>query len=148
MKKFRRLFVYIKPYWGLAILNAIFNVLGAVFALFSLTMAIPFLGVLFDIQEPVRNKLPLDGATEMLFNSINFELIISTSISFLSGINGKYFIACNVEKILSVLVFLHWFSKFQQLLFCNKSSFICNFFNTGSFQSLTFFNCCNKIGGL
>ena len=57
MKKLRRLFVYIKPYWGLAILNAVFNVLGAIFALFSLTMVIPFLGVLFDMQEPVRDKM-------------------------------------------------------------------------------------------
>jgi len=74
MKKFRRLFVYIKPYWGLAILNAIFNVLGAVFALFSLTMAIPFLGVLFDIQEPVRNKLPLAFNVELIQHNFNYFL--------------------------------------------------------------------------
>ncbi|PIX35465.1 MAG: antibiotic ABC transporter ATP-binding protein [Bacteroidetes bacterium CG_4_8_14_3_um_filter_31_14] len=74
MKKFRRLFVYIKPYWGLAILNAIFNVLGAVFALFSLTMAIPFLGVLFDIQEPVRNKLPLAFNVESIQHYFNYFL--------------------------------------------------------------------------
>jgi len=74
MKKFRRLFVYIKPYWGLAILNAIFNVLGAVFALFSLTMAIPFLGVLFDIQEPVRNKLPLAFNVESIQHNFNYFL--------------------------------------------------------------------------
>ncbi len=74
MKKFRRLFVYIKPYWGLAILNAVFNVLGAIFALFSLTMVIPFLGVLFNIQEPVRNKLPLAFNVESIQHNFNYFL--------------------------------------------------------------------------
>ncbi len=74
MKKLRRLFVYIKPYWGLALLNAIFNVLGAVFALFSLTMVIPFLGVLFNIQEPVRDKMAFAFNVESIRHYFNYFL--------------------------------------------------------------------------
>lgn len=74
MKKLRRLFVYIKPYWGLALLNAMFNVLGAVFALFSLTMVIPFLGVLFDIQEPVRDKMAFAFNVESIQHNFNYFL--------------------------------------------------------------------------
>ena len=74
MKKLRRLFVYIKPYWFLAVLNAVFNVLGAVFALFSLTMVIPFLGVLFNIQEPVRVFKPIAFNVESIQHNFNYFL--------------------------------------------------------------------------
>ena len=74
MKKLRRLFVYVKPYWVLAIFNAVFNVLGAIFALFSLTMVIPFLGVLFDMQEPVRDKIDFAFDVESIRHYFNYFL--------------------------------------------------------------------------
>ena len=60
MKKFFSILSYVKPYWKEAILNAVFNILSAVFALFSFTMAIPFLGILFETQQFVTEKVPLD----------------------------------------------------------------------------------------
>lgn len=44
---------YIRPYWKYVLLNIVFNLLGIVFGLFSITLAIPFLGLLFGIQQPV-----------------------------------------------------------------------------------------------
>ncbi len=53
MKRFLSIVGYIKPYWFFAVLNILFNVLSAFFALFSFVMAIPFLRILFNTQEMV-----------------------------------------------------------------------------------------------
>ncbi len=74
MKKFIHLFSYVKIYWVKASLNAFFNLLGSIFGLFSLTMAIPFLGVLFGTQEPVRNVLPLTFSVESIQHNFNYFL--------------------------------------------------------------------------
>ncbi|MHC1708053.1 MAG: ABC transporter ATP-binding protein [Bacteroidales bacterium] len=47
MEKIRRLLKYLVPYWGYAVLNIIFNLFSAFFAIFSLTLVIPFLQILF-----------------------------------------------------------------------------------------------------
>jgi len=61
-------------YWVLAVLNAFFNVLGSIFGLFSLTMAVPFLGVLFGTQQPVRNEIPFTFSVESIQHNFNFFL--------------------------------------------------------------------------
>ena len=48
MKSIRILLKYILPYKWQAAQNIIFNILSAVFALFTYTLAAPFLRVLFD----------------------------------------------------------------------------------------------------
>ncbi len=48
MRKLRKILVYVKPYWGYASLNVFFNILSVIFSLFSVTMVIPFLGILLD----------------------------------------------------------------------------------------------------
>tara|TARA_Y100001954_G_scaffold48405_1_gene51013 strand:+ start:2539 stop:4362 length:1824 start_codon:yes stop_codon:yes gene_type:complete len=47
MKDFFRILKYAKPYYLYAILNIVFNILTVLFSLVSLTMVIPFLGLLF-----------------------------------------------------------------------------------------------------
>ena len=47
MKDFLRILKYAKPYYAYAILNIVFNILTVLFSLVSLTMVIPFLGLLF-----------------------------------------------------------------------------------------------------
>lgn len=47
MDKVRLLFKYLKPYRWSAIKNIIYNILGAFFALFSYTLIIPFIRILF-----------------------------------------------------------------------------------------------------
>lgn len=51
MKDFFRIFKYAKPYYIYAILNIVFNILTVLFSLVSLTMVIPFLGLLFGTIE-------------------------------------------------------------------------------------------------
>ncbi|MBU0764092.1 MAG: ABC transporter ATP-binding protein/permease [Bacteroidetes bacterium] len=54
MKKILKLVSYLKPYKKEIILNIFLNILGVFFGLFSITMAIPFLGVLFETEQTVQ----------------------------------------------------------------------------------------------
>ena len=47
MKEFFRILKFAKPYWLYGLANIFFNILTVVFSLVSLTMVIPFLGLLF-----------------------------------------------------------------------------------------------------
>lgn len=59
MKRFSKILRYLVPYWTKAALNVMFNFLSVLFSLFSLTMVIPFLGILFKTQPTVTNLYPL-----------------------------------------------------------------------------------------
>ncbi len=50
MKNISKLLVFLKPYWSNAAMNVLFNLLSVAFSLVSVTMAIPFLQILFDRQ--------------------------------------------------------------------------------------------------
>ncbi len=78
MKYFIRILKYIKPYLGLTILNLVFNFFSIVFSLFSLTLIIPFLGILFETQEKVYNPRPLSLNSESIKE--NFYALISKII--------------------------------------------------------------------
>jgi subfamily B ATP-binding cassette protein MsbA len=53
MKDFFRVLQFVKPYWVYAIFNVVFNILTVLFSLVSITMIIPFLGLLFGTQQKV-----------------------------------------------------------------------------------------------
>ncbi len=72
MKNFFRIVQYILPYKGKVALNVIFNLLSVVFSLFSITMAIPFLGILFNIQEPVYERVPFSLSLNALMHNFNY----------------------------------------------------------------------------
>jgi ATP-binding cassette, subfamily B, bacterial MsbA len=56
MRSFIRLIRYCRPFWGHAALNMLFNLLSAIFSVFSLLMLIPFLRILFGRE---TNAAPL-----------------------------------------------------------------------------------------
>jgi subfamily B ATP-binding cassette protein MsbA len=74
MKRFKVIAGYIKPYWFYAVLNIVFNILSAFFALFSFVMAIPFLRILFKTQELVTETMPFALNTEAIQHNFNFYL--------------------------------------------------------------------------
>jgi len=74
MKRFLNIVGYIKPYWFFAVLNIVFNVLSAFFALFSFVMAIPFLRILFNTQEMITYAVPFAMNMEALQHNFNFFL--------------------------------------------------------------------------
>ncbi len=74
MNRFKVIIGYIKPYWVFALLNIVFNVLSAFFALFSFVMAIPFLNILFKRQELVYESMPFAFNMEAIQHNFNYFL--------------------------------------------------------------------------
>ncbi|HOU97292.1 MAG TPA: ABC transporter transmembrane domain-containing protein [Bacteroidales bacterium] len=74
MKRFKQLLMYVKPYWGKAILNGVFNILGSISSLFSLTMVIPFLGILFGTQPAVHDSIPFEFSINSIQHNFNYFL--------------------------------------------------------------------------
>ncbi len=72
MKSFLRILTYIKPYWFFALLNVLFNILSAVFALFSFVMAIPFLRILFQQQEMITEPVPFALSAQSIQHNFNY----------------------------------------------------------------------------
>jgi subfamily B ATP-binding cassette protein MsbA len=74
MRTFLKIVSYIKPYWVSALLNVIFNIFSAFFALFSFIMVIPFLRILFNKQEKITELLPFSFKSEILQHNFNYYL--------------------------------------------------------------------------
>lgn len=91
MEQFIKIVKLLKPYLGYCSLNVLFNVLSAVFALFSFTMVIPFLGILFENQpyviEPVPFKLSAEGIEQ------NFGYYITLIIENYGKTNALLFVS-------------------------------------------------------
>jgi ATP-binding cassette, subfamily B, bacterial MsbA len=68
MKDIGKILKYLIPYWQKGVMNITLNLLSAVFALFSVTMAIPFLGILFQNEPAVTTvgefEFTLDSVME------------------------------------------------------------------------------------
>ena len=64
-KNFRRLLHYVKPYWFSVLMNIVFNILAIVFSLFSFSMIVPFLNMLFNPNNltTVKPEFALDTDT-------------------------------------------------------------------------------------
>ena len=90
MYYFFRIIKYIKPYTSYAILNVISNIVSVLFSLVSLTMIIPFLGILFETQEKVYNTQPFNFNTESIKD--NFYAIISSVIDERGKLEALLFI--------------------------------------------------------
>ena len=90
MHYFLRIIKYIKPYSYYAILNIISNIISVLFSLVSLTMIIPFLGILFETHEKVYNPRPISFNAEVLKE--NFYAIISSTIDEKGKLEALLFI--------------------------------------------------------
>ncbi|MCX6330536.1 MAG: ABC transporter ATP-binding protein [Bacteroidia bacterium] len=82
MSKLRLLLKYISPYKWSAIKNILYNILSAIFALFSYTLVIPFLNILFE-----RVKLHLSSPGKFQFN-----------LEYMQAF-AKYYLSFFIEKI-------------------------------------------------
>ena len=71
-KNFRRILHYVKPYWFSILMNIIFNVLAIVFSLFSFSMIVPFLNLLFNPGNLVNVKPEFALDTDTLLETLNF----------------------------------------------------------------------------
>ena len=104
MKDFLRVLNFAKPYWIYAVFNIIFNILTVIFSLVSITMIIPFLGLLFGTQE----KIYTTSSLEFSANSIkeNFYFHITQIIDSRGQIDALLFI-CGL--VLTMFLFRNLF---------------------------------------
>ena len=94
MKKFLNVLAFMKPYKTNAGLGVLFNILTALFGLFSFTMMIPFLNVLFGLADSVSTAEPVFAwdfkAIDKWFNWYIQDLMLSHSkvygLFFISGL--------------------------------------------------------------
>lgn len=100
MRRFLKVLRYVLPYWVKAVLHTFFSFLSVFFSLFSLTMVIPFLGILFNTQSKVDQLYPLSlsfmreedlGLLTILKN--NFYYYISQLIETQGGIYALVFVS-------------------------------------------------------
>ncbi len=90
MKNIFGILQYVKGYWRYAILNITFNLLSAVFALFSVAMLFPFLQVLFSDDSKKLKEILQNGKPE-------FHLSSSSIIE-----NVNYFLASDIQAHSSI----------------------------------------------
>lgn len=72
MQEIRKLWTYLKPYFGLVQLNILSNVLMAFFTVVSIPAIIPFLRVLFNLQERVTTKPELSFSASAILDYLNY----------------------------------------------------------------------------
>lgn len=78
MNAIKKIANYIKPYWPQASWSVIFTLFGTIFSLFSFTMIIPFLGILFNQQKIVTEPVEFAFTTEAIEQ--NFTYLVSRLI--------------------------------------------------------------------
>jgi len=74
MKKFYRILAYVKPYYGSYGLNIVFNIIAIVFSLFSFALLIPFLNLLFGLDDLVLVKPEFAFNTDALLGFLNYQI--------------------------------------------------------------------------
>ena len=111
MNYFLRIIKYIKPYLPFAGLNIISNIISVLFSLISLTMVIPFLGILFGTQEKVYNPQPLKFNADAIKD--NFYAIISSTIDEKGKVEALLFICL----LVLITFFLRNFFRYSAMYF-------------------------------
>ncbi len=72
MKKYLRILAFVRPYSTQAVLNIVFNLLVIVFSLVSFVMLIPFLNLLFGIEELTLTRPEIKVNAESLMDFLNY----------------------------------------------------------------------------
>ncbi len=90
MDKYRKILNYIIPYKSRVGLNVFFNFLSVVFNVFSVTMIIPVLGILFETQPIVTERIPFEFTTEAIQN--NFYFVISSLMIRFGNVQALIFL--------------------------------------------------------
>lgn len=112
MKDFFRILRYVKPYYNYAILNVVFNILTILFSLVSLTMIIPFLGLLFGTMEAEVTSQPelsfsASSVKDYFYFQINYIIESGTKVDallFICGLILVTFFFRNLFRYLSLFV--------------------------------------------
>ncbi len=105
MRKFLKIIGLIKPYWGFAVLNAIFNLLFVLFSLFSLAMITPVLDFLFNSDEKEYKKILEKDLEPLAFSGSSIKAHLDQYLADLvlntpGGTMNALFFLCLVTLVL------------------------------------------------
>ncbi len=111
MKKFYRIFAYIKPYWAYALLNVLFNLLTVVFSLFSFALLVPFLNLLFGTDALVTTRPDWAFSSNALLGNMNY--LISSIIIAKGPVQALVFICV----VIIIAFFLRNLARYLAMFF-------------------------------
>ncbi len=111
MKKFYRVLEYVKPYTGQAALNIFFNLLTIIFSVLNFALLIPFLNLLFGVNELVTVKPEFHLSTQGFLDFLNY--YISQIIINKGKIDALIFICIAILGSF----FMRNFSRFMAMYF-------------------------------
>ena len=125
MKDFFRILKYVQPYLGFAGLNIFFNILNILFSLVSITMIIPFLGLLFGTQQKVYN--PIDLGVSALSVKENFYALITNIIDDKGKVEALVFVCV----LILVMFFCRNLCRYLALYFLSpiRNGVVCDLRN-------------------
>ena len=125
MKDFFRILKYVKPYLGYAGLNIFFNILNILFSLISITMIIPFLGLLFSTQEKVYDPAPLGFSASAIKE--NFYALITNIIDDKGKVEALVFVCV----LILVMFFFRNLCRYLALYFLSpiRNGVVCDLRN-------------------
>ncbi len=106
MKRYRQLLYFVGPYWFLAVVNIVLNMIAVLLSLVSLTLLIPFLQLLFDQVTLVNNLLPWSFSLNAVQN--NFSYYLSQMIVE----QGKFQALLFIAVLVVILFFLRNLSRY------------------------------------
>ena len=72
ISKFNRVLGYVKPYWGSVTMNIVFTILATIFSLFSFSMIVPFLNLLFNPDNLITVKPEFSLSSDALLETMNY----------------------------------------------------------------------------
>ena len=72
INKFNRVLSYVRPYWGSVTMNIVFTILATIFSLFSFSMIVPFLNLLFNPNNLVTVKPEFSLSSDVLLETMNY----------------------------------------------------------------------------
>lgn len=111
MRNLSKILKYAIPYWGFALLNIVFNIIGVLFSIVSFAAVIPVLNILFKLQTAVVTAPPLSLNMESL--KLNFYMYISNMITKYGEMQTLAYICL----IIIIVFFLKNFFRYMAMFY-------------------------------
>lgn len=106
MKGFSSFLKYLVPYWAKGIVSVLLSLLSTTFSLFSFTMVIPFLGILFKTQPMVETPVEFEFTYKAVQHNFNYY------VSNIINTDGEAKALLMVSFLVVIFVFLKTFSLY------------------------------------
>ena len=110
-RNFRRILHYVKPYWFSILMNIVFNILAIVFSLFSFSMIVPFLNLLFNPDKLVTDKPEFALDTDSLLAMLDYY------VSYIIDLKGQETALIFICLLLVIAFFLRNITTYFALYF-------------------------------